>query len=61
MKLPTYRMVENQEHAQRLAYALRGLLESLKMDEDTEARFAAVTEAQKTLLGYKKTNPSFGL
>lgn len=61
MTLPNYRMVENQEHAQKLAYALRGLLESLKMDEGTKAHFAAVTEAQTALVGYKKTNPSFGL
>lgn len=61
MTLPNYRMVENQEHAQRLAYALRGLLDSLKMDKDSKARFAAVTEAQKALVEYKKTNPSFSV
>lgn len=59
MILPTYRSVDNQEHAQRLAYALRELLESLGIDEDTKRRFAAVTAAQKALVDYKQTNPSF--
>ena len=59
MTLPTSRMVDNQEHAQRLAYALVELLASLGMDEDTKRRFAAVTAANKALVDYKTTNPSF--
>ena len=61
MPLPTYRSVDNQQHAQKLAYALRDLLTSLHIGEDSRTRFEAVTAANKALVGYKTTNPSFSL
>ena len=61
MTLLTYRSADNQEHAQRLAYALKKLLYSLRVGEDTKVRLTAVTGAQKALVEYKKTNPSFQL
>lgn len=61
MTLPTSRMVDNEEHAQRLAYALRELLDSLQLDNLPSLRFRAITEANKALVDYKKINPSFSL
>lgn len=61
MTLPTYRSVENEEHAQKLAYALRGVLDSLAMDTDSRYRFEAIAAANKALVDYKTTNSSFGL
>lgn len=61
MKAPECRLIQVEKNAAELAHALRFLLESLKMDEDTRTRFEAVTGAQKALIGHKKMNPGFKL
>lgn len=61
MKPPESRLIQAEKNGAELAHALRFLLESLKMDEDTRIRFEAVTGAQKALLNHKSINPGFKL
>lgn len=61
MTLPTYRASRNEEHAQRLAYALVGLIKAYGMDESTAHAFAAINEANRALANYAKDNRDFYL
>lgn len=61
MTLPTYRAVRNADHAQRLAYALVGLIKAYGMDESASHAFAAINEANRALANFAKDNPDFYL
>ena len=59
MTLPTSRSVRNEEHAARLAYALRNLMDAQGMDDQPSHIFGAWNDALVALRNYSIDNPAF--